>query len=87
LNDAAEVIGLETFRGNTVFGQEVQGFNFVVASNTAKEFLSGITNELGPSDVAYREGLELYWNNQFKSAITSLKKSNGFSLNTRKSIG
>ncbi len=74
LNDAAEVIGLETFRGNTVFGQEVQGFNFVVAANTAKEFLSGVANELGPSDIAYREGLELYWDNQFKSAIAKFEE-------------
>jgi len=69
LNDAMEVIGLLTFRGNTVFGQEVQGFNFVVASNTVKEFLTGVPNELGASDKAYREGLELYWTQQFKSAI------------------
>ena len=69
VNDAMEVIGLETFRGNTVFGQEVQGFNFVVAANTAKEFLQGVTNELGPADIAYREGLEFYWTDQFKSAI------------------
>jgi len=74
LNDAMEVIGLETFRGNTVFGQEVQGFNFVVAANTAKEFLSGVGNELGPADKAYREGLELYWSQQFKSAISKFEE-------------
>ena len=74
LNDSMEVIGLETFRGNTVFGQEVQGFNFVVASNTAKEFFTGVTNELGPADKAYREGLEFYWSNQFKSAISKFEE-------------
>jgi hypothetical protein len=73
LNDAMEVIGLETFRGNTVFGQEVQGFNFVVASNTAKEFLQGVTNELGPADIAYREGLEFYWQQQFRNAIAKFE--------------
>jgi hypothetical protein len=57
-----------------VFGQEVQGFNFVVASNTAKEFLQGVTNELGPADVAYREGLEFYWTDQFKSAISKFEE-------------
>ncbi|HKZ00723.1 MAG TPA: trypsin-like peptidase domain-containing protein, partial [Pyrinomonadaceae bacterium] len=74
LNDAMEVIGLLTFRGNTVFGQEVQGFNFVVASNTVKEFLTGVPNELGASDKAYREGLELYWTQQFKSAIQKFEE-------------
>jgi hypothetical protein len=74
LNDAMEVIGLLTFRGNTVFGQEVQGFNFVVASNTVKEFLTGVPNELGPSDKAYREGLEFYWSQQFKSAIQKFEE-------------
>ena len=74
LNDAMEVIGLLTFRGNTVFGQEVQGFNFVVASNTVKEFLTGVPNELGPSDKAYREGLEFYWTQQFKSAIQKFEE-------------
>jgi len=74
LNDAGEVVGLETFRGNTVFGQEVQGFNFVVAANTAKEFLQGVTNELGPVDKAYREGLEFYWAQQFKSAISKFEE-------------
>jgi len=74
LNDAMEVIGLLTFRGNTVFGQEVQGFNFVVASNTVKEFLTGIPNELGASDKAYREGLEFYWTQQFKSAIQKFEE-------------
>ena len=74
LNDASEVIGLETFRGNTVFGQEVQGFNFVVAANTAKEFLQGVANELGPADKAYREGLEMYWTSQFKNAIAKFEE-------------
>ncbi len=74
LNDAMEVIGLLTFRGNTVFGQEVQGFNFVVASNTAKEFLGGVSNELGPADKAYRDGLELYWNQEYKNAISKFEE-------------
>jgi S1-C subfamily serine protease len=74
VNDAMEVIGLLTFRGNTVMGQEVQGFNFVVASNTAKEFLTGISNELGPVDRAYREGMEFYWTQQFKNAIEKFEE-------------
>jgi S1-C subfamily serine protease len=74
LNDANEVIGLLTFRGNTVNGQEVQGFNFVVAANTVKEFLGGAKNELGSTDAAYREGLEYYWKGEFKNAIPKFEE-------------
>lgn len=74
LNDSNQVIGLLTFRGDTVFGQEVQGFNFVVTSNTAKEFLGGVTNQTGPADQSYREGLEYYWKQEFKNAITKFEE-------------
>jgi serine protease Do len=74
LSDAMEVVGLLTFRGNVVNGQEVQGFNFVVASNTVKEFLSGAKNELGPADKAYRDGLEFYWKQEYKSAISKFEE-------------
>ncbi|MBP6704308.1 MAG: trypsin-like peptidase domain-containing protein, partial [Vicinamibacteria bacterium] len=39
LNEKGEVIGLLTFRGDTVNNQEVQGFNFIVPINTAQEFV------------------------------------------------
>ncbi|MGA9771574.1 MAG: trypsin-like peptidase domain-containing protein, partial [Blastocatellia bacterium] len=71
LNDKGEVIGMLTFRGDTVNGQEVQGFNFVVPSSTVMEYVkqAGATNQEGPADKSYREGLELYWNNEFTAAI------------------
>ena len=70
LNDKGEVIGMLTFRGDTVNGQEVQGFNFVVPSSTLMEYVkqAGATNEEGIVDKKYREGLELYWNNEFSAA-------------------
>ncbi len=75
LNDNMEVIGLLTFGGDPVRGQEVQGFNFAVAANTAKEFLpNGCVNEQGPADKAYRDGLALYWSEQYKSAIPKFEE-------------
>src|SRR5215813_8046845 len=64
IDDNSEVVGLLTFRGDTVNGQEVSGFSFVVASNTVMEYVksAGATNEMGPTDKLYREGLESYWN-------------------------
>jgi S1-C subfamily serine protease len=76
LNDQNEVVGLLTFRGDTVNGQEVTGFSFVVASNTVMEYVksAGATNELGVLDKDYREGLDLYWTGQFKSAIPKFEQ-------------
>jgi hypothetical protein len=63
LNAKGQVIGLATF------GKDSQ-HNFVVTSNTALEFVKavGVTNELGLTDKLYREGLDLYWQDQFKDA-------------------
>jgi len=71
LNDQGEIVGLLTFRGDTVNGQEVQGFNFVVPSSTLMEYVkqAGATNQEGPADKAYREGLELYWQSEYSAAI------------------
>jgi serine protease Do len=76
LNDQNEVVGLLTFRGDTVNGQEVTGFSFVVASNTVMEYVksAGATNELGVLDKDYREGLDLYWSGQYKSAIPKFEQ-------------
>jgi S1-C subfamily serine protease len=71
LNDKGEVVGMLTFRGDTVNGQEVQGFNFVIPSSTMKEFIkqAGTDNEEGLVDKRYREGLELYWDGSYTKAI------------------
>ena len=76
LNDKNEVVGLLTFRGDTVNGQEVTGFSFVVASNTVMEYVktAGATNEIGIIDKDYREGLDLYWREQYKSAIPKFEE-------------
>jgi len=76
LNDKGEIIGMLTFRGDTVNGQEVQGFNFVIPSSTMKEFIkqAGTDNEEGLVDKRYREGLELYWDGSYTKAIQKFEE-------------
>jgi len=76
LNDANEVIGLLTFRGDTVNGQEVSGFSFIVPSNTVMEYVksAGATNVEGPTDTLFREGLDYYWNEYYSSAIPKFEE-------------
>lgn len=76
LNDASEVIGLLTFRGDTVNGQEVSGFSFVVPSNTVMEYVksAGASNVEGPTDLVFREGLNYYWDQYYSSAIPKFEE-------------
>lgn len=76
INDANEVIGLLTFRGDTINGQEVSGFSFIVPSNTVMEYVksAGTTNDLGPTDTSYREGLNYYWEQYYSSAIPKFEE-------------
>ncbi len=71
INDKGEIIGLLTFRGDNVNGQEVQGFNFSVPVNTVKEFVNqaGAKNTASESDRHYKEGLELYWGGYYENAL------------------
>lgn len=76
LNDKGEVIGLLTFRGDKVGGQEVSGFSFIVPTSTVTEFVrqAGTTNEEGLVDRRYREGLDLYWDGSYSKAIVRLEE-------------
>jgi serine protease Do len=76
LNDASEVVGLLTFRGDTVNDQEVSGFAFIVPSNTVMEYVksAGATNTEGPTDRVFREGLDLYWDQYYSSAIPKFEE-------------
>jgi S1-C subfamily serine protease len=76
LSDANEVIGLLTFRGDTVNGQEVSGFSFIVPSNTVMEYVksAGANNADGPTDNLYREGLDLYWDQHYSEAIPKFEE-------------
>ncbi len=71
INDKGQIIGLLTFRGDTVNGQEVQGFNFAVPVNTVKEFVNqaGAKNAKSETDQLYRDGLKLYWGGYYKQAL------------------
>jgi serine protease Do len=71
INEDGEIIGLLTFRGDTVNGQEVQGFNFAVPVNTVKEFVNqaGVRDTKSDTDRLYKEGLELYWGGYYKHAL------------------
>ncbi|MFK2825314.1 trypsin-like peptidase domain-containing protein [Bacillus sp. B190/17] len=71
INEKGEIIGLLTFRGDTVNGQEVQGFNFAVPINTVKEFVNqaGATNTRSQTDKLFKEGLTLYWGGYYKNAL------------------
>jgi serine protease Do len=76
ITDKGEVIGMLTFRGDTVGGQEVSGFAFVVPSSTVSEFVrqAGTTNEEGIVDTRYREGLEYYWDGYYSKAIAKFEE-------------
>jgi len=71
VDDQGDVVGLLTFRGDEVNGQEVQGFTFAVAASTVQEFIkqAGANNKLGPVDTLWREGLDLFAQQKYKLAI------------------
>ena len=71
INEKGQIVGLLTFRGDTVNGQEVQGFNFAVPVNTVKEFVNqaGAKNQRSSTDKLFREGLTLYWGGYYKNSL------------------
>lgn len=66
INDKGEVVGISTF----AYGMQ-SGFDFIVTSNTIKDYLkqAGIRNEEGTVTQRYREALKLYNNGQCKQAM------------------
>jgi len=76
INDDFEVIGLLTFRGDVVNNQEVQGFTFLVPSNTVMEYVksAGATNALGLTDTLFREGLNYYWDQHYTDATQKFEE-------------
>ncbi|MFF2446596.1 S1C family serine protease [Neobacillus sp. NPDC058068] len=75
INEKGQIIGLLTFRGDTVNGQEVQGFNFAVPVNTVKEFVNqaGVKNFKSDTDKLFKEGLDLYWGGYYKHALAKFE--------------
>jgi hypothetical protein len=76
LDDEGKILGVTAFSGDKVNGQEISGFGFAVPSSTIKEFVrqAGAVNELGAADRLYREGLELYWQGKYVSAMEKFEE-------------
>lgn len=75
LNDQSEVVGLLSLRSDTTKAEAAHDL-LVVPANTISKYLktSAVTNELGPVDKVYREGLDLYWSAKYKNAIPKFEE-------------
>lgn len=71
LNSDGKVIGLLTFGP-----PELQGLSFAVTSHTVLEFVrkSGATNTPSPTDIAYRDGLNFYWQGYYSKALPKFEE-------------
>ncbi|HEX3761945.1 MAG TPA: trypsin-like peptidase domain-containing protein [Kofleriaceae bacterium] len=72
IDQHGNVIGLATF-GNQ---GEVQGFNFLVASATLMELVKDghLDVQPSPTSIAWRAGLERYWNDEYTEAIAKFEE-------------
>src|SRR5262249_14159942 len=79
LNDAGEAVGLLTLGGGREGATEVSGFAFFVAESTALPFVqrAGVRNELGPVDIAYRDGLDAYFQGHYRTALDKFNEVKG----------
>src|SRR5262249_44910887 len=72
IDQRGAVVGLATF-GNA---NEVQGFNFLVASQTVLDLIKDtpIKPRSGETDAAWRAGLEHYWADEYTEAIAKFEE-------------
>jgi S1-C subfamily serine protease len=72
INDKGEVIGLTTFGSKN----EVQGFNFLVASSTVLKFVKQAKADNSPSNThkLWRKALDEYWDFDFDQAIVDFEE-------------
>ncbi|NJR41058.1 MAG: serine protease [Leptolyngbyaceae cyanobacterium CSU_1_4] len=77
LNQQGEVVGMITFGGNS-WDRET-GFPYAIPTSTILEFTrkSGAANEEGSTGPLYREGLDLYWNQDYEGAKTKFEAVKG----------
>ncbi len=72
LNENGEVIGISTF-GSIDYGtgQTIEGFNFLVPIDLAKEFLKelGVTPHQGSLDKHYATALNYFWKGYYSKAL------------------
>jgi serine protease Do len=67
VNLNGEVVGVNSFG---IVG-ETEAFNFITPASIVTEMMAqnGVANELGPIDVAYRAGLDAYFQGDYQTAI------------------
>lgn len=67
VNHDGMVVGVNSFSS----AGESQQFNFLSPASLVSEMLSrnGVSNKLGPVDVRYRDGLELYFAGEYRAAM------------------
>jgi S1-C subfamily serine protease len=67
VNLDGEVVGLNSFGP----AGEPQPFNFIAPASIVAEVLArnGVTNELGPVDVTYREGVDAFFAGDYRTAL------------------
>ncbi len=72
INMKGEVIGLSTFGSKG----EVQGFNFIVASDTVAKFLKKAKANTKPSETikTWRKGLDEWWDGDLDKSIVDLEE-------------
>ncbi|MCW5808627.1 MAG: trypsin-like peptidase domain-containing protein [Deltaproteobacteria bacterium] len=72
INEKGEVIGLTTFGSKN----EVQGFNFLVASATVLKFVKQARANNDPSDThkLWRKGLDAFWASDFDAALEAFEE-------------
>ncbi|QKE72931.1 serine protease [Arthrobacter citreus] len=75
IDQNGKIIGLLTFRGDTVNGQEIQGFNFAIPVNTIKKYIDllNVPHSSSNTDRLFKEGAELYWGGYYKDALLKFR--------------
>lgn len=73
IREDGTIIGLLTFKSEN--SGNIQGFTFVVPSNTMKEFIAQSGATMGQSEVdrLYKEGLNLMWGGYYKDALKNFE--------------
>ncbi|MEE6449390.1 serine protease [Gottfriedia acidiceleris] len=75
INNKGQLIGLLTFRGDTVNDQEVQGFHFAVPVNTLKKVVNkaDVFETKSQTDKLFKEGLTFYCAGYYKDALSKFE--------------
>jgi serine protease Do len=78
-NSKGEVIGIATLGSIDQKGQEIQGFNFLVPVNTAKEFIRASCVDLNTESLfnkLWSEALDLYSKTDYEKALSKIDEVN-----------